>query len=96
MDSPLPRPAPQSAAERAVRAAIESSFEQFDLIARNGAVGVIAVRERRIDERERVRFGRRPVLRFAIGHSTLMSASLTIRAYLGISAWMNAANSAGV
>lgn len=48
VDSPLPRPAPQSAAERAVRAAIESSFEQFDLIARNGAVGVIAVRERRI------------------------------------------------
>ncbi len=48
MDSPLPRPAPERQAERAVRAAIEASFEQFDLIARNGAVGVIAVRDRRI------------------------------------------------
>lgn len=48
MNSPLPRPGPQSPAERAVRAVIESSFGQCDLIARNGAVGVIAVRDRRI------------------------------------------------
>jgi diguanylate cyclase (GGDEF)-like protein/PAS domain S-box-containing protein len=48
VDTSHPRPCPQGKPDTALRAAIESRFEQFDLIARNGAVGVIAVRERRI------------------------------------------------